>query len=103
MAEEKLRELEKAKRERNDAFLQIKGILQGLRASKSMSQDQEAYLQLVELMLTGFKNQWTTIENLYENSILSAQHEGRQEARIDELKKDVADLKKTIDTIYSGR
>lgn len=103
MAEEKLRELEKAKKERNDAFLQTKGVIQGLRASKSLSQDQEAYLLLLEAMLTGLKNQWTVIENLYENSILSAQHEGRQEARIDELKKDVAELKKTIDTLYSSK
>jgi hypothetical protein len=102
MAEDKLRELEKAKKERNDAYLQVKGILQGIRAG-GLNPDQEAYVQLLELMFLGFKNQWTVIENLYENSILSAQHEGRLEARIDELKKEVAALRQTIDTIYNNK
>jgi len=102
MAEDKLRELEKAKKERNDAFLKMRGVLQGLRTG-DLSQDQEAYVQLLDFMVLGFKNQWTVIEDLYENLVLSAKLEGRQEARIDKLEEEVRTLKHTIDTLYDSK
>jgi len=83
-----LRKLDESKAAREKEYIQAKALLQGIRLAK-LNPQQEANAKLLEYFLDSFRKTEVEILSLTERHLISI-------ARINELEKEVKELRKTL-------
>lgn len=89
---EKLRKLHEDKNIREKEYVELKGMLEGIRLAE-LDKETETFLKVLELMMKGFKGVLDYITSLYEQQV----HMGQ---KINSLEKEVNELRKTLDTLH---
>ena len=95
MSEDEIRRLKEEKKVREEAYVKLKGMIEGLRLTK-LTTAEEGFLKVFETMANGFKNIGDWLVYLYESQIRLTQ-------RIENLEKEVEQIKTFQDTLEKNR
>jgi len=103
MSEEELfRKVKKTKKERDEAFAELKGMFQGIRLGKLSSVD-KSFVKIVEMMTKGFKNLGDDIIGVFERQIKMVQKVNNLEKKLKDLETNILDLRLTLDKMAQDR
>jgi hypothetical protein len=94
---EAIQELEKIKREKQDAYNKFEGFVIGLRAARPLNPTDEGFLQLVEAMVKGFKNVWDDIITTFEIQLDWIERIERLETKVSEIENNVQQIRVALD------
>ena len=100
--EEDLRKLREFQKQREKSYIEIKGMLKGIRLQK-LNRTDEALLKLVELMIDGFKNLGDDVYGALEQQIRINQRVSSLDARMKELENNILHLRETLDKLFQAK
>lgn len=95
MTEEMFRLLEEAKKEKERAYIELKGMIKGIRLSK-LNEVEDSFLKVIEMMFKGFKSVWDDIIPIYEQQL-------HMTKKIANLENEVKELKQTLDKLHDWK
>ena len=94
--------VEKLKKERDEAFIELRGLIKGIKLGK-LSPSDESFLKVVEMMMRGFKNIGDDILTLYGQQFKISQRADNLEKRMQELENNILQLRLTLDRMAQDR
>ena len=100
--EEALRKLEEFRKERERAYLQQKGLIQGFRLRK-LAPIQIGIVGIFEMMIDESQKVWNEITNACKQQIHTNQKISNLEKRIEELENNILQLRETIDKLFQAK
>jgi len=101
--EEALQKLKKTRRDNEEAYLKAKAFLDGFRARGQLSQKDSEFLYLMEFVIKGFKNHGNDIITAFENQVRYTEALNTLHAKVNDLEKDMRQLRITLDKMYQDR
>ena len=101
--EEALERLQKTRKENEEAYLKAKAFMDGFRARGQLSQKDSEFLFLMEFVIKGFKNHGNDIITAFENQVRFTEAFNNLQAKVNDLKNEVQQLKLTLDKMYHDR
>ena len=101
--EEALQRLQKTRRENEEAYLKAKAFLDGFRARGQLSQKDSEFLYLMEFVIKGFKNHGNDIITAFENQVRYTEALNTLNAKVNDVEKDMRELRVTLDKMYQDR
>lgn len=100
--EEDLRKLREFQKQREKSYIELKGMLEGIRLQK-LNRTDEALLKLAEFMIDGFKNLGDDVYGALEQQIRINQRVSSLDARMKELENNILQLRETLDKLFQAR
>ena len=101
--EEALQRLQKTRRENEEAYLKAKAFMDGFRARGQLSQKDSEFLFLLEFVIKGFKNHGNDIITAFENQVRFNEAFNNLQTKINDLEKEIQQLRITLDKMYHDR
>ena len=101
--EEALQKLQKTRKENEEAYLKAKAFMDGFRARGQLSQKDSELLFLMEFVIKGFKNHGNDIITAFENQVRFTEAFNNLKAKVNDLEKEIRELRKTLDKMYQDR
>jgi hypothetical protein len=101
--EEALQKLKKTRTENEQAYLKAKAFLDGFRARGKLSQNDTEFLFLLEFVIKGFKNHGNDIITAFENQVRFNEAFNNLQAKVNDLEKEIHQLRTTLDKMYQDR
>jgi hypothetical protein len=101
--EEALQRLQKTRRENEEAYLKAKAFLEGFRARGQLSKKDSEFLFLLEFVIKGFKNHGNDIITAFENQVRFNEAFNNLNAKVNDLEKEIRQLRITLDKMYQDR
>ena len=101
--EEALQRLQKTRRDNEEAYLKAKAFLDGFRARGQLSQKDSEFLYLMEFVIKGFKNHGNDIITAFENQVRYTEALNTLHTKVNDLEKDMRQLRITLDKMYQDR
>ena len=101
--EEALQRLQKTRRENEEAYVKAKAFLEGFRARGQLSQKDSEFLFLMEFVIKGFKNHGNDIITAFENQVRFNEAFNNLQAKVNDLEKEIHQLRATLDKMYQDR
>jgi len=97
--EEALQKLKKTRMENEQAYLKAKAFLDGFRARGQLSQNDSE----LEFVIKGFKNHGNDIITAFENQVRFNEAFNNLQAKVNDLEKEIQQLRTTLDKMYHDR
>jgi len=101
--EEALQRLQKTRKENEEAYLKAKAFLEGFRARGQLSQKDSEFLFLLEFVIKGFKNHGNDIITAFENQVRFNEAFNNLQIKVNDLEKEIQQLRITLDKMYHDR
>ena len=101
--EEALQKLQKTRRENEEAYLKAKAFMDGFRARGQLSQKDSEFLFLLEFVIKGFKNHGNDIITAFENQVRFNEAFNNLQTKVNDLEKEIQQLRITLDKMYHDR
>jgi len=101
--EEALQRLQKTRRENEEAYLKAKAFMDGFRARGQLSQKDSEFLFLLEFVIKGFKNHGNDIITAFENQVRFNEAFNNLQTKVNDLEKEIQQLRITLDKMYHDR
>lgn len=101
--EEALQKLQKTRKENEEAYLKAKAFLEGFRARGQLSQKDNEFLFLMEFVIKGFKNHGNDIITAFENQVRFNEAFNNLQTKVNDLEKEIQQLRITLDKMYHDR
>ena len=101
--EEALQKLQKTRKENEEAYLKAKAFLEGFRARGQLSQKDNEFLFLMEFVIKGFKNHGNDIITAFENQVRFNEAFNNLKIKVNDLEKEIQQLRITLDKMYHDR
>jgi hypothetical protein len=101
--EEALQRLQKTRRENEKSYLKAKAFLDGFRARGQLSQKDSEFLYLLEFVIKGFKNHGNDIITAFENQVKYREALNNLHLKVNDLEKQIYQLRMTLDKMYQDR
>jgi hypothetical protein len=101
--EEALQRLQKTRKENEQAYLKAKAFLEGFRARGQLSQKDSEFLFLLEFVIKGFKNHGNDIITAFENQVRLTEAFNNLQTKVNDLEKEIQQLRMTLDKMYQDR
>jgi len=103
MSEEELRALRKIKKEFEEAYAEVKGLIEGVRIGGKLTPIEGSILRLLEFIVKIFKSLKDDILSIYEKQINTAQEVNGLKIKVKELEEAINQLRTTLDTLGESR
>lgn len=100
--EETLRSLEEWKKQKGKAYIELKGMLKGIRLGE-LSPTMKAFIRLLEVMTKGFNDISDNLVLGFELQITTIKKVKSLETKIEELETNILQLSETLDKLYQAR
>jgi len=100
---EALQKLQKTRRENEEAYLKAKAFLDGFRARGQLSKKDSEFLFLMEFVIKGFKNHGNDIITAFENQVRYTEALNTLHIKVNDLEKEIRQLRITLDKMYQDR
>ena len=101
--EEALQKLQKTRKENEEAYLKAKAFMDGFRARGQLSQKDSEFLFLLEFVIKGFKNHGNDIITAFENQVRFNEAFNNLQIKVNDLEKEIQQLRITLDKMYHDR
>ena len=101
--EEALQKLQKTRKENEEAYLKAKAFIEGFRARGQLSQKDNEFLFLMEFVIKGFKNHGNDIITAFENQVRFNEAFNNLQIKVNDLEKEIQQLRITLDKMYQDR
>lgn len=101
--EEALQKLQKTRKENEEAYLKAKAFMDGFRARGQLSQKDNEFLFLLEFVIKGFKNHGNDIITAFENQVRFNEAFNNLQIKVNDLEKEIQQLRITLDKMYHDR
>ena len=101
--EEALQKLQKTRKENEEAYLKAKAFMDGFRARGQLSQKDNEFLFLLEFVIKGFKNHGNDIITAFENQVRFNEVFNNLQIKVNDLEKEIQQLRITLDKMYHDR
>ena len=98
-----LERLKKTRRDNEEAYLKAKAFLDGFRARGQLSQKDSEFLSLMEFVIKGFKNHGNDIITAFENQVRFTEVFNNLQTKVNNLEKEINQLRTTLDKMYQDR
>jgi hypothetical protein len=101
--EKALQKLQKTRTDNEQAYLKAKAFLEGFRARGQLSQKDNEFLFLLEFVIKGFKNHGNDIIKAFENQVRFTEAFNNLQTKVNDLERDIRQLRITLDKMYRDR
>ena len=101
--EEALQKLQKTRKENEEAYLKAKAFIEGFRARGQLNQKDNEFLFLMEFVIKGFKNHGNDIITAFENQVRFNEAFHNLQIKVNDLEKEIQQLRITLDKMYHDR
>lgn len=101
--EQALQRLQKIRKENDESYMKAKAFLDGFRARGQLSQKDSEFLFLMEFVIKGFKNHGNDIITAFENQVRFTEALNNFQTKINDLEKEIRQLRLTLDKMYRDK
>jgi hypothetical protein len=101
--EKALQKLQKTRKENEQSYLKAKAFLDGFRARGQLSKKDNEFLFLLEFVIKGFKNHGNDIIKAFENQVRITEAFNNLQTKVNNLERDIRQLRITLDKMYQDR